>query len=73
MRLLLGRFPWLEMTPIGLARALEPWPVHLRTLDALHLASVEFLRVHGQDVKLASYDGRVIDAVCQLSIPLFAL
>jgi hypothetical protein len=43
-------------------RALEPWPVRLRTLDPLHLALVEFLRVHGQDVKLASYDGRVIDA-----------
>ena len=73
VRLLLGRLRWLEMTPIALARALEPWPVHLRTLDALHLASVEFLRVHGQDVKLASYDERVIDAARQLSIPLFAL
>jgi hypothetical protein len=27
----------------------------------------------GQDVKPASYDGRVIDAARQMSIPLFAL
>ncbi|MBV8359467.1 MAG: PIN domain-containing protein [Deltaproteobacteria bacterium] len=73
VRLLLGRLRWLEMTPIVLARALDPWPVRMRTLDALHLASIEFLRAHGQEVKLASYDGRVINAARQLSIPLFTL
>ena len=41
VRLLLGRLGWLELTPVVLARALEPWPVALRTLDALHLASAE--------------------------------
>ncbi len=73
VRLLLGRLRWLEMTAAVLARALEPWPVSLRTLDALHLASVEFLRAHGQDVNLASYDERVISAASRLSIPLFTL
>ena len=73
VRLLLGRLRWLELMPTVLARALEPWPVPLRTLDALHLASVEFLRAHGQDVELASYDRRLIDAARRLSIPLFAL
>ncbi len=73
VRLLLGRLRWLEMTPMVLARALDPWPIRLRTLDALHLASVEFLRAHGQDVKLASYDERVIDAARRLSIPLSTL
>ncbi len=73
VRLLLGRLRWLEMTPAVLARALEPWPVPLRTLDALHLASVEFLRAHGQEVKLASYDVRLIGAGRRLSIPLFTL
>jgi PIN domain len=73
VRLLLGRLRWLEMTPMVLARALDAWPVRLRTLDALHLASLEFLRAHGQDVKLASYDERVISAARRLSIPLFAL
>lgn len=73
VRLLLGRLRWLEMTPTVLARALEPWPLRLRTLDALHLASVDFLRAHGQAVTLASYDGRVVNAARRLSIPLFAL
>ena len=73
VRLLLGRLRWLEMTPMVLARALDPWPVPLPTLDALHLASVEFLRAHGQVVKLASYDGRVISTARRLSIPLFIL
>lgn len=72
-RLLLGRLRWLELTPLVLARALDPWPVPLRTLDALHLASIEFLRAHGQDVNLASYDGRVISAARRLSIRLFPL
>ena len=73
IRLLLGRLRWLEMTPMVLARALDPWPAPLRTLDALHLASVEFLRAHGQNVKLASYDERVIKAARRLSISLFSL
>jgi hypothetical protein len=68
--LLLGRLRWLEMTPMVLARALDPWPVPLRTLDTLHLASVEFLRAQGQSVKLASYDRRLIGAARRLSIPL---
>jgi PIN domain len=72
-RLLLGRLRWLELTPLVLARALDPWPVPLRTLDALHLASVEFLRVHGQDVNLASYDARLVTAARRQSIRLFAL
>ena len=73
VRLLLGRIGWLELTPVVLARALEPWPVALRTLDALHVASAEFLRVRGQEIALASYDDRVVAAARRLSIPLFPL
>jgi hypothetical protein len=72
-RLLLGRFNWLELTPSALSRALEPWPVAVRTLDALHLASIVFLRTNGQEVTLASYDERINDAARHLSIPLFPL
>jgi hypothetical protein len=73
VRLLLGRLGWLELTPVVLARALEPWPVPVRTLDALHLASIEFLRARGQEITLASYDDRIIAAARRLSIPLFPL
>lgn len=70
-RLLLARLSWLELTPIVLARALEPWPVAVRTLDALHLASVEFLRKQQRGVTLATYDARVLEAADRLAIPLF--
>lgn len=73
VRLLLGRLSWLELTPVVLARALESWPVVVRTLDALHLASIDFLRAQGQDVMLASYDDRLIDAARRLSIALFPM
>ncbi len=47
VRLLLGRLAFLELAPVVLARALEPFPIAVRTLDALHLASIEFLRGPG--------------------------
>ena len=67
---LLARLAFLELQPPILARALEPFPGKLRTLDALHLASIEFLRGHGQDVELASYDDRLLDAARRLKIPI---
>jgi hypothetical protein len=73
VRSLLQRLGWLELTPTVLARALEPWPMSLRTLDALHLASIEFLRSRGERVTLASYDHRIIRAALMLKIPIFDL
>ncbi|MGE5848950.1 MAG: PIN domain-containing protein [Candidatus Methylomirabilota bacterium] len=70
---LLGRVSLVELAPPVLARALEPFPTPVRTLDALHLASVEFLRAHGQAVQLASYDSRLITAARALKIPLYEL
>lgn len=69
-RLLLGRIALIELAPPVLARALEPFSVPVRTLDALHLASMEFLRGQGQTVRLASYDDRMIAAASRLGIPL---
>jgi hypothetical protein len=48
------------MSDAALARALEPFPVAVRTLDALHLATMEFLRNQGESVTLASYDNRLL-------------
>lgn len=45
-----------------LFRALDAFPVPVRTLDALHLASLEFLRAQGHDVVIAAYDRRPLDA-----------
>jgi len=70
---LLARFAFLELAPPVLARALEPFPVPVRTLDALHLASLEFLRAQGQKPILATYDERMLAAAQGLGVPLFPL
>lgn len=72
-RELLQRVALLELAPPVLARALEPFPASVRTLDALHLASIEFLRAQRQDVALASYDTHMLTIARKLKIPTFAL
>jgi predicted nucleic acid-binding protein len=42
----------------------------VRTLDALHLASVRFLGEHGKDVVLATYDERMTRAARAMGILL---
>lgn len=70
---LVARLALLELSIPVLARALEPFPVELRTLDALHLASLEFLRGQGIEVSLASYDTRMVAAARALGVPLAKL
>jgi|SRR5579862_458895 len=70
VRALVGQVAMLELAAPVLARALEPFPFPVRALDALHLASIEFLRAQGQTVELASYDRRFIAAAQALRIPL---
>ena len=72
-RALINRVTLLELTPGVLARALEPFPIPVRTLDALHLASVEFLRGQGQQVELASYDQRLVAAGAALAVAVYPL
>ena len=71
VRALIGRVALLELATPVLARALDPFPMPVRTLDALHLASIEFLRVRHQQVELASYDERLIAGARALHIPLY--
>ena len=53
-----------------LARSLEPYPIRVRTLDALHLATIEFLRVRGLRLELATFDRRMLEAAEALGIAL---
>jgi hypothetical protein len=69
-RLLLARLAFLELVRPVLARALEPFPIPVSTLDALHLASIRFLLELGQRPSLATYDGRLAAAASALDIPL---
>jgi hypothetical protein len=72
-RALIGRVALVELVPPVLERALEPFPMPVRTLDALHLASIEFLRARRQPVRLASYDERLLAGARALDIPLYQL
>jgi hypothetical protein len=72
-RTLLAGTELIELSRPVLARALDPWPVPLRTLDALHLATADYLRRRGEPVELASYDRRLIAAAQALGFTLAAL
>jgi hypothetical protein len=61
--------PGLDAGIAGAASRLAP--AVLRTLDALHLASMDFLRRQGQVVSLASYDDRLVDAARALRITIY--
>jgi hypothetical protein len=73
VRDLLLRIALVELVAPVLRRALEPFPVPVRTLDALHLASIDFLQAHGQDVRLATYDARQSAAARAMDIPIVDL
>jgi len=73
VRAIVGRLALLEFTTPILARALEPFPAPVRTMDALHLASLDFLRENGQVVELATYDDRLARAARAMKIALYRL
>lgn len=71
---LLERIDLLKLSPPMLERALDPFAVPLRTLDALHLASLHYLRKgRGWRIELATYDRRMADAAEAMGVPLFDL
>lgn len=69
----LDRVNFVELNQRSLARALQPFPVPVRTLDAMHLATAEYLREQGESIELASYDDRLISAARALGMPIAAL
>jgi predicted nucleic acid-binding protein len=72
-RVLVGRVALLELVSPVLTRALEPFPKPVRTLDALHLASTEFLRERQPSILFATYDSRQAAAAKALGIALYDL
>lgn len=69
----LARIAFVELAPLVLARALEPYPAPVRTLDAIHLATMEYLRSRNQPVQLATYDDRLAAAARRLKIPVIGV
>lgn len=66
----IGQIALLELSPVILTRALSAFPVPVRTLDALHLASLDYLREQRQSVELATYDRRMAEAARAMGIPV---
>lgn len=73
LRGLLAQLSFLELVAPVLARAMEPFPVPARTLDALHLASLDFLIGLGQRPVLATYDVRLSAAARAMGIGTYDL
>jgi hypothetical protein len=69
----MARLAFLELDRVVLVRAVEPFPIRVRTLDAIHLASMEFLRERGQRPRLASYDQRLLAAAARLDFEVVPL
>jgi hypothetical protein len=70
---LLARVSLTDMSEAAVMRALEPFSVAVRTLDALDLATMAFIRQSGESVPLASYDNRLLAAARTLAIPVARL
>lgn len=66
----------IELVPLdeaALERTLQPFPVSLRTLDAIHLSTFLFLQDRGLKLELATYDKRMARAAKALGITLAAV
>lgn len=72
-RSMLARFAWLELRGDVLERGLHPFPTPVRTLDALHLASVSHLERLGREPELATYDRRMREAAGAMGLRLYPL
>jgi len=66
----LRKIEMIELTRLSLRRALAPFPISVRTLDAIHLATMDFIRGSDEPVQLASYDNRLIAAAQALGIEI---
>lgn len=71
-RELLNRVSLLEVVEAVVGRRTE-LPAGLRTLDALHLASMLFLRAQGAQVRIATYDRRLADASAAMEFEEYPL
>jgi hypothetical protein len=55
------------------ARCRAPFPTPVRTLDAVHLAAADFLRLRGFSVQIATYDARMQEAAAAMGFGLAPL
>ncbi len=70
MRATLMSMSTLELDPAACSRCFSPFPVPVRTLDALHLAAADYVRAQGVSVEIATYDARMRDAATAMGFAL---
>jgi len=73
VRDVLARVSLVELLSSVLARAVEPFPVPVRTLDALHLATAHHLAAAHQRVAIATFDDRMKRAAEALGLTAVSL
>jgi len=69
----LGRLDLFALDERVCARCRAPFPIAVRTLDALHLATADFLRCQGLAVQFATYDSRLGAAAVAMGFTLAGL
>lgn len=70
---LLAGLSLVDLSRSVLTRALEPFPVSVRTLDALHLATATFLKDQGQAFTVATFDRRMGEGAVAVGLTLTEL
>jgi predicted nucleic acid-binding protein len=73
VRASLAKIEMIELTRPSLRQALEPFPVRVRILDALHLAIMDVIRAGGEAIELASYDTRLLATARALGISIITI
>lgn len=70
---LISRVLLIDLSETTLLRAMDPFPAELRTLDALHIATLIWASEQGFEASLATYDRRMIACAQALQIRLHPL
>ena len=70
---ILARIDFVALSDNVLRRALGRFPVHVRTLDALHLATALYLIDRRVPLTVATYDRRLADACTSVGLPLYPI
>ena len=70
---LLAGIAIVEMSRSVLDRVRHPFPKPVRTLDAIHLASLEFLRDRGVSCPLATFDANQRESAIALGLDVHQL
>ena len=70
VREFLDEMTLVDLEAPALKRALRPFPLVVRTLNAIHLATVDYLCNQGFEVELATYDRRMADTAKAMGFKL---